>query len=174
MTKEIINNSFNKLEQARSRLSSQLENIDNEKLNAFPAGDKWSIAQICHHLILSERLSLIYIKKKLHYKTNIKNTNFVSALRLLLLKTAFTSPFSFKAPTNVANPPEHSSLAEISEDWEKVRMDMKKIIEELPNEFLTGNIFKHPLAGKMNLNHAIEFFIFHFNHHRKQIERLLE
>lgn len=172
MKNENLLTSFKTLEDARNQLLSRIEMVEHDKLNARPANNKWSIAQICHHLILSEKLSILYMQKKLHYKTNIENTKFASAIRLQLLKLYLKSPFPIKAPENVAKLPEESSVSEITREWEKVRLDLKKMIEKLPAEFLSGNIFKHPLAGKMNLYHALQFFDVHFRHHQKQISDL--
>ncbi len=173
MIKDKLLATFKNLEKNKTELLLKIKNIEYEKLNKPPEKDKWSIAQIYQHLIISEKLSVMYINKKLHYKTGIQNTNIASAFRLQLLKLAFNLPFTLKAPENVAKLPEQSTLTEIIDEWEKVRVDLRKIIEELPAEFLSGNIFKHPLAGKMNLYHSLEFFNFHVSHHRKQIERLL-
>ncbi len=174
MIKDKLLAAFENLEKNKTELLSKIKNIEYEKLNKPPTKDKWSIAQICQHLIISEKLSVMYINKKLHYKTGIQNTNIASAFRLQLLQFAFNSPFAFKAPENVAKLPVKSTITEIIDEWEKVRVDLKKIIEELPAEFLIGNIFKHPLVGKMNLYHTLKFFNFHISHHRRQIERLHE
>ena len=163
---------FNQLENSRLQLLAELEKRDDKELNFHPGKDKWSVIQVMHHLIIIEQLSIGYINKKLTYKTNINKSGFGSAIRVFVLTLILKMPFRFKAPKIVSEVPDNSDLNETKNQWDQVRKEMQELFDNLPEDFLNKNIFKHALAGKMNIYQMLSFMEEHFKHHVKQIDRI--
>ena len=169
-----LESKFNQLESSRLQLLAELEKRDDKELNFHPGKDKWSVIQVMHHLIIIEQLSIGYINKKLTYKTNIKKSGFGAAIRVFVLTLILKMPFRFKAPKIVSEVPDNSDFKETKDQWDQIRKEMRELFDNLPEELLNKNIFKHALAGKMNIYQMLGFMEEHFKHHVKQIDRILK
>jgi len=126
-----------------------------------------------HHLIITEQLAIRYINKKLTYRTNIKKSGFGAAIRSLTLKVILRLAFRYKAPKIVSELPDNSDSNQVKGQWDQTRKELRELLDNLPEEFLNKNIFKHGSAGKMNIFQAFCFMEEHFKHHLKQIDRIV-
>ena len=167
-----LESKFNKLENSRLRLLAELEKRDDKELNYHPGKDEWSVIQVMHHLIIIEQLSIGYINKKLTYRTNIKKSGFGTAIKVFVLKLILKMPFRFKAPKIVSEVPDDIDFKETKNQWDQIRKEMRELFDNLPEDFLNKNIFKHALAGRMNIYQMLSFMEEHFRHHVKQIDRI--
>ncbi|MBW8051460.1 MAG: DinB family protein [Cytophagales bacterium] len=163
---------FDHLENNRLELMENLEKFGEKELSFQPDQDKWSIIQVIHHLNKTEQLSVAYINKKLQYRTNIKNSGLGAIIRSFLLKLALRSSFRFKAPKFIADVPKTNTFESIKDQWGQTRKDIRKLLDEFPDDLLDKNIFKHAFAGRMNIYQMFNFMQDHFDHHLKQIGRI--
>lgn len=169
-----LQNKFDVLESQRRQLLELVKNVGSEKLNHAPAG-KWSINQILAHLITAEKLSVMYIQKKILGITDAKDTGLWEDVKFLILKVSQRLPLKFKAPrTVVENTLSYTSFVELSADWEKTRAELKVLLEKFDDTQTKKRIYKHFLAGRLNIQHALLFLNEHITHHRPQINRLLK
>ena len=168
-------NLLDSLEQERKDLHLVLQPFPDEMLNRPPAPRKWSAVQVMHHLIISEELSLKYLKKKLSFNPTLKKADWKAKARKGVLKFYLGLPLKFKAPKGVndAALPKFVSLEETMERWAKARKEMRDFLEQLPEDHLDKELYKHPFAGKLTLRGMLEFFQSHFRRHREQIIRTL-
>jgi uncharacterized damage-inducible protein DinB len=168
----VLQTTFNQLEADRQKVFGNLAKLPPEKLNYSPQG-KWSINQIVAHLITAERLSLLYMQKKIQGIEEADDSGIVEELKMLVLIVSQRLPLKFKAPKVVK---EHTSntdnLEQLNRDWEKVRGDLKQLLETIPDNRINRKIYKHVFAGKLNVKHALRFLREHIIHHMPQIERL--
>lgn len=171
--KSIYKLKFNTLEKSLKDLFSELDKIDKTHLIQKSSEEKWSIIQILQHLLKSEQLSVISIKHTISKDKKIKESNIMSYLRGIVLKLALNTNFKFKALQNVSELSNNVNLDDIKTKWAKVRKTLREIIETTDVQILKSDIFAHPLAGKMNLNAAINFMQAHFDHYKKQIYKYL-
>jgi hypothetical protein len=174
MAEELIMR-FDQMEQKRRQLFEALSQHNDDILNFQPGIDKWSVLEVLQHLKLAEGGSLLYIKKKIkHAQENRPEENNLRAKwRAWVLQNYLKLPFKVKAPEVATGFPHPSVSTELFAEFEQVRMDWKKVLQETPSELADKQIFKHPLAGKMNLYGALGFCQQHFNRHEKQIRRTL-
>lgn len=156
-------------------LAGELSRYSPEKLNQKPAPDKWSALQVAHHLILAEEQSIQYLSKKMSFKPRVKKSGLLTRLRVGLLRIYLNTPLRFKAPNIVGDEvlPETSDLATTLEQWRAVRARLKEVISTMPEEYLQTEIYRHPLAGRMDPGGMLVFFQEHFDRHRQQILRTL-
>jgi uncharacterized damage-inducible protein DinB len=164
---------FDRAEKDRLRILELIATADEEKLSHHPSG-KWSINQILSHLITAERLSLLYMKKKSLGIHQVNVSGLWEEIKFALLKISQRVPIRYKAPAVLAqNKPEKLSYSEIVAQWTEVRNELKAFLQQLDAIGLQKKIYKHPVAGRLNVLHAVSFLREHANHHLPQIKRLL-
>jgi uncharacterized damage-inducible protein DinB len=164
---------FDSLETQRKNLLVLISSLSTEQLNAHPEG-KWSIAQLLSHLISSERLSVSYMNKKILGIQEAADTGLKEELIMILVKVSQRLPLKFKAPKVLAeNTITYHTAEELSEAWEKIRMELKEVLGRFEEDQLKRKVYKHPVAGMLNSKQALQFFREHINHHTPQIKKLL-
>lgn len=164
---------WDKLEIQRIDIIQLLNNLESNLFAFRISGDSWNLLEILQHLILSERLSLIYLKKKWYYTKDLPPKTFLTVLRSWALLLSMWSPIPLKAPdrVNVFNP--DLTAQEIIRKWEQIRSEMKNFLEGLSDEMFDREFYKHPAVGKLTLDHMIAFFYAHCKRHQKQILQIL-
>jgi hypothetical protein len=165
---------FKQIENQRNDLLSEIEKLTPEQYHLSKNG-KWSIAQILTHLLTSEKLSFGYMKKKSLGIDSAGDSGFIEDLRYLFLKVSQRISFmKYRAPKIVVdNTPPAMSLPEVKKEWGAIREDLRIFLERMEEKNIRKKIYKHPVAGRLNVKQAIGFLSEHLNHHLPQIKRLL-
>lgn len=164
---------YDSLESQRIKLIDSLKNLPLEKLNQQPEG-KWSINQIIAHLITAEKMSVMYLTKKIQGVNEVENSGFFQELKMLGLIVSQRLPFKFKAPKVVVeNTSASTDLKQLEQEWNSVRKEMETLLEKIKDDEVKRMIYKHVRAGKLNIQHALIFFREHIIHHQPQIKKLL-
>ena len=161
---------FDKLEDSRITLVSFLNSQSKPALIFKVDKDKWSPLQVCFHVIKSEQLTLLALNKSNQSKENLKKSGLAGIIRDVSLRFVL----KFKAPAMVANIPEDYDFTELRKKWETIRSSLKEYIDKFPKEYLDKEIFKHPIAGWINLSQTLNFLQNHFDHHKVQILKRIE
>lgn len=169
-----VQNRFNKIEEDKLQLIKELSKYSNEELNKKPADGGWSPMQVIQHLIESESGSLKYMQKKLSFNPTLETTSFVNDLKFFAFKIFFRSPIKVKAPKGVSSDlPEFSDFKTTIKTWDESRQILKKWLENTDDNLWDKCIFKHPVLGRISLNHTLGFHDEHLRRHTKQIKRAL-
>ncbi|MBL0741722.1 DinB family protein [Chryseolinea lacunae] len=164
---------FDRLQHEQQMLLQKLTSLPDAKLNASRDG-KWSVNYIVNHLITAEQLSLAYMKKKSLGVATLKNSGALEDLKMVMLKVSQRLPFKYNAPRYlVQNTPATTSLPELAERWATARAELKNFLEPIDEKNLRKLIYKHPVAGMLDVLQSLEFMREHFDHHLPQIKRLL-
>ncbi len=171
MRNELIS-PLKRIQLQQDSIFKELEKIDLEILKLKPSENAWSSIEVVQHIYLIELMSLKYIQKKLQFIDYLPNRKILSLLRYALMKLVLQTPAKFKAPKSKLKA-EFNSLQEAQLKWAELRADLEKTLEKIPNSVINGLLWKHPLAGKMSVNHMLLFFHDHSERHKKQIERTL-
>lgn len=164
------------LEEERGGLLSLLQVRTDEELNHKPGPGKWSAIQVMHHLIISEELSLGYVRKKLSFQPDLKKAGFTEGIRRLVLRVYLGLPFKFKAPKGVNDEalPSHVPFEDTVRRWDAIRSELAGFMEGVAPGLADKELYKHPLAGRLTLQGMLEFYLTHFRRHREQIIRTLD
>jgi uncharacterized damage-inducible protein DinB len=168
-----IQNLFHQLESQRLGLIQELSKLDNSTLNKRPKPEAWSVMQNLLHLVMAEASSVAYMRKKLSFTSQLPKAGFKSRFRRMLLSFAFALPFKFKAPKGLDTLPEFTDFNELSNKWASQRLDLQGFIETLPDNVIDSEIWRHQVAGKMNIAQMLDFFYEHVKRHQGQIKRTL-
>jgi len=125
--------------------------------------------------MLAEASSQKYVEKKLSFNPALKNKGLLNMIRFRLLSLFMRSPIKRKAPDGLGSStlPEQSSFWETAKQWKAQRESLAQYLENLPAEYASKEIYKHPAAGRLTLTQMVLFFHDHFRRHRKQIRKAL-
>ena len=168
-----IEKQFKQLEQERKNLFNELKNYSDEVINKKPAPEKWSVAEVIAHLITAEEMSLKYLSKKIQDTSKEKPEGFKHKYRWILVQIVFNFNIKFKAPEIVEPKMGYQSLANLETKWSDIRNQTLQLLQKLSDDEVNKTLWKHAIAGKLNLHHMVQFFGVHYNRHKKQIERTL-
>lgn len=163
-----------RIESQRQLTLDSIKGLSEKELNQSPAEGKWSVAEILSHLIAAERLSILYIQKKIQGIQQAGTSGLWEEIKIVVLIVSQRIPgLTFRAPPRVVeNTPQYKTFPEILAAWSVVRSELKLLVEKMPDSALSRLIYKHPAAGYLSIRHALIFFYEHVYHHGPQLKRL--
>lgn len=168
-----LQHQFNLLEQTRTEIVNLLSDVDQASFERSMRG-KWSIAQILIHVITSERLAVLYMRKKSLGVDALKDSGIIEPLKLLVLQVSQRVPLKYKVPTSIRDKtPVPPSKEEMLKMWEEERAKLSKFLSSIDDKDVRKMIFKHPIAGMLNAAQGVAFLREHLIHHRPQIVKLI-
>ncbi|HEY4550887.1 MAG TPA: DinB family protein [Bacillus sp. (in: firmicutes)] len=153
------------LYETRNNLVKEIASLSYTQFNGRLGMNIWSIAQVCHHLVLVEQATIKAIawglKKVDNTQTERKN------VQLVLDRTK-----KFKAPEIVepdVEPFEVQSIIDLLNDSRKKFLTFLSTIED--KSILAEKSFKHPALGELPLDQWIEQI---YLHEQRQTEQMKE
>lgn len=175
MSRNNLSKVLNELDKELTDLFAYVKQFSDKELNTKPSPDAWSVNQIIQHLIISEQAALAHIKKKITYANgNLKKASAASRLRALLLSTSMRQPLKLTAPDNsVVGMEEFVDLKTLKNRWTEARTALCSYLNEIEEEFLDAELYKHPVVGIMDIWGMLNFFQTHMERHEKQIKKTI-
>jgi len=170
-----LQRAFDDIERQREELLVRLRSLPKDKLTSAPEG-KWSILKILSHLITGERTGLEYVNKKVLGIDRAGDTGIFDEVKMLVLILSQRLPFvKYKAPRFIEERTKVlSTLEDVEHEWNQLRREWKAFLERIPDKHVNRKIFKHVVAGRLNVEHGLRFFGEHVTHHMPQIrERII-
>lgn len=169
-----IQKRLDKIERLTLELQQKTKPFEH-KFNHKPDTVSWSLHQVLAHLVAAEKLSVQYLSKKINGINEVGNTGVYEEAKMVVVKLSQRLPFKFKAPTRVVESTSaYDSHESLFKDWHHTRESLKQLLETIEDRNVKKKVFKHIIAGKLNVLHAIDFMYEHINHHLPQINRLLK
>jgi len=162
------------LEEQREEILRLYQELKPSQRAFSPAPHKWNLLQVLRHLVTAEIQSVAYINKKLKSRSGIPEAGIGSYLRNLLLKTALKLPFRFEAPKIAEVKDKHPDFETMISEWDTVRKEIQKLIEQSDEATLARALYRHPKAGMLNMKQFMEFIEVHIAHHQKQMKRIMK
>ncbi len=160
------------MEDEKRKMLTELSQWPAEKLTMAPANG-WHALQVLEHVIGSEIGTLGYLKKKtLAPAATLESSSADELMAGEKLIAALQSRKQWKAPDVLPQPRGLDSLGMYAAKWEALRFDYATFISDLSDEYLDRLVFRHPLAGMLNLAQTIAFLRDHITHHMFQLERI--
>ncbi len=160
------------LAKSQNNYLEALEIEPPKKLTVSPP-NKWNILQVLEHISFSQQGTISYINKK-KQADKIKKAGWRSSLGLLTIKLFFKYDLKIKAPSVLPQPKRENELENLKHKLQAQQKELISLANELAEEKLKAEIFKHPLAGRINFKQTCTFLKLHWLHHTKQIDNLLE
>lgn len=169
-----LQKAFTRSERQRLVLLDSLSKVSTADLNKIPAPGKWSASEIIAHLIVAERLSIAYMKKKIQGVEQVDDSGWREEMKMLLLQLSQRVPgLKFKAPHYIVeNTPSFTDFESLKSEWDKTRDEFREFLKSISEKHIKRKIYKHARVGYLNVQHAIIFFGEHVTHHATQIRKL--
>lgn len=153
--------------ETRHKLIELIESLSFEVFHRKPASDRWSIAQICHHLVLVELATIKAVKWGLKEKEEI-NAERKNIIHILDRSQKFPAP-KVVEPSN--EPFEIQEIITMLQDSRKKLTELLDTIES--PTILKERAVIHPAFGHLPLNQWVEAVPLHEQRHMEQIRELL-
>ncbi len=164
---------FNQIEAQRNALLNEISRLSHAQQNFKPSRESWSILQVLNHLVYSETNTVKYMNKKMLGIAAAEKSGIYAKVRMFVLNAFLRSPLKFKAPKAALPVQEEVYVFDnMKKQWDDVRFQFGKIIDQLGNADADKLIFKHPISGKFNIYQTMSFLEEHIEHHKKQIGRI--
>lgn len=166
---------FDELEAQRGKLLDSVRHLTADQLNKSPGPGKWSVSEILSHVITAERMSVMYIDKKIQGIHEVADSGWWEELKLFGLKVSQRLPgIKFRAPRRVVeNTSFYSDHDTIRTEWDRVRSDARSLLSRIDSTQAKKLVYRHPVAGYLNIKQCFIFFREHIIHHTPQIKKLL-
>jgi len=172
--KEKTDKAFNRLEIQKKELIHHYGSLSEDQLCFNPGPGEWNLLQVMRHLVTAEKQSMNYIQRKMESAEQIPKTGTGSVFRFFILKLALILPIKYKAPKIAQVNEDYQDFELMKAEWDDIRDNMKKMIDQSDDQTLAKAVYKHPRAGFLNVKQAIEFMENHIVHHQKQIDRIIK
>lgn len=153
------------LYETRNNLVLEFTSLSDAQFNSKPDLNSWSIAQVCHHLVLVEKASIKAVAWGLKDSTKKEH----KPIQLLLLNRTK----KFKAPAIVepnVEPFEVQQIIDLLSDSRKKLLTFLDTIED--KSILADKSMKHPALGELPLDQWIEQIYLHEQRHIEQIKEI--
>jgi hypothetical protein len=150
----------------RNRLLNEISGLSDAELNKKPDSDTWSVAQVCHHLYLSESV----FTQAIIYGLNKSNGRKAEPVPVQL---AAERTQKAKAPDIVApgdGPLDSEQIKELLNHSRNLFFEFYHQLED--KSVLAEKSTKHPLFGYMPLNQWVELIYLHEERHIEQIKEI--
>ncbi|WP_040205753.1 DinB family protein [Neobacillus jeddahensis] len=154
------------LYETRNNLVKEITSLSYTQFNGRPDMNIWSIAQVCHHLVLVEQATINAIAWGLK---KVDNTQIERKNAYLILDRTK----KIKAPEIVepdVEPFEVQSIIDLLNDSRKKFLTFLSTIED--KSILAEKSFKHPALGELPLDQWIEQIYLHEQRHTEQIKEI--
>ena len=154
------------LYETRNNLIKEISLLSYAQFNKQPSMNKWSIAQVCHHLVLVEKASMKAIAWGLKEIDSTQKER--KKVQLILDRTK-----KIKAPKIVepdVEPFEVQQIIDLLSDSRKKLMTFLSTIED--TSILAEKSVNHPAFGELPLDQWIELIYLHEQRHIEQIKEI--
>ncbi|WP_391116789.1 DinB family protein [Psychrobacillus sp. L3] len=163
-----MNKSINdKLYEMRNNLVNEITLLDDVQFNSEPEKNMWSIAQVCHHLVLVEEASIKVIT------LGLKEMDSTPKERKKIHHILIDRTKKYKAPKIVepdVGPFEVQQIIDLLNDSRTKLMTFLSTIED--KSILAEKSMKHPALGELPLDQWIEQIYGHEQRHIEQIKEI--
>ncbi len=170
--KEILSESFARLQRKREAIIDRLSRWTPEQLNFRPGPGQWNCVQVLHHVQLVEYFACASIGKEMATEGTLPKVTLRSSVTAAMLRALLKLPLKLKIPTPRIAPDKAPSFETVTDNWRKTREELNGFLEKLPDSAEKKAFYKHPLAGWLNARQTLKFLDSHFDHHLVQIRRI--
>lgn len=163
------------MEAQRGKILASVQHLTPNQLNKSLKPGKWSVSEILSHIITAERMSLMYIEKKMQGIHEVADSGWWEEIKLFGLKASQRVPgIKFSAPKRVVeNTAFYLDHDTIRREWDRVRSDARTLLSKIDSAQAKKLVYRHPIAGYLNIKQCLIFFREHIIHHTPQIKKLL-
>ncbi|OFD76087.1 MULTISPECIES: DinB family protein [Bacillus cereus group] len=156
-----------KFYETRNNLLEEITLLSNAQFNSKPDMNKWSIAQVCHHLVLLDERAIKVIS------FGLKEIDSLQIERQEIHSILLDRTKKFIAPEILEpslEPFEVQQMIDLLNDSRKKLMTFLSTVEDV--SILTKKSVKHPALGELLLDQWVELIYLHEQRHIEQIKEV--
>ncbi|OJD69962.1 DinB family protein [Bacillus sp. NH11B] len=156
-----------KFYETRNNLLEEITLLSNAQFNSKPDMNKWSIAQVCHHLVLLDERAIKVIS------FGLKEIDSLQIERQEIRSILLDRTKKFIAPEILEpslEPFEVQQMIDLLNDSRKKLMTFLSTVEDI--SILTKKSVKHPALGELLLDQWVELIYLHEQRHIEQIKEV--
>lgn len=168
----ILEKKVDQLAAIKQEFLAILEAATAAQRNFQPDENSWNMLQVAQHLMKAEVGIVQFMQKRTPIPASF-TAKVQAAARSKVLTTVLRSSKKIKAP-KVAGISELTTIPykQIVHDWAVQREALWQFLAAFPPTQKDYLVFKHPLAGKLNIVQTIDFMTEHIRHHLGQLQRI--
>jgi uncharacterized damage-inducible protein DinB len=152
------------LEETRNNLVREISALSYAKFNTKPDENSWSIAQICHHLVLTEKATTKAIARGLKEVDSTEKER--KNVQLILNRSK-----KIKAPKMVEPAEDSFEVQKVLNLLEESRQNFISFLSTIEEpSILTKKSMQHPALGELPLDQWIDQIYLHEQRHMEQIK----
>ncbi|CCW06534.1 TPA: DinB family protein [Bacillus cereus] len=160
----IVNDKFY---ETRNQLVEEITLLSNAQFNRKPDKDKWSIAQVCHHLVLLDERVITVISSGLKKLDSTQNER--KEIHTILLDRTK----KFIAPEMIEPSIEPFEVQQMLNMLSKSRKELMRFLSTIEDEsVLAKKSVMHPALGELPLDQWIELIYLNEQRHMLQIKEI--
>lgn len=151
------------LGKTRTKLFETVKDLTDEQFNQKPSPEKWSIAQVFHHLYTTEKSTAEFILSAIETKSSPVEDK----------DMAFVADRSKKIKAKNEPPTDFFTKKALMYLLDNSRFEnLQAVFNEVHVEDLADKSIDHPGFGKISLKNLVEFIYLHEQRHIEQIEEI--
>ena len=154
------------LYKTREQLLNEISSLSFDEFNRRSEMDKWSIAQVCHHLFISETLFV----KAIVFGLEQKNSSASEHIPIQVVSDRSKKIQAPKISEPSTDPFQVPQMVQLLSDSRTKFMDILSKIDDV--SVLKGIAVKHPVFGNLPLDQWVELLYLHEQRHIEQIKEL--
>jgi DinB superfamily len=163
--------SFAELEAQRTETLAELVDWSPQRVSFRPAPGSWSAIEVLDHVVKTETGTIADLR------TGLRNAHLLGTEDrpgVAALDRALRSEQFFQVPPGAEDiyPDKQTTLPQVAIRWERTRVELGRMVQELAPEDVRCGLFCHPFAGWMTFAEVLDHFSAHLCHHRFQLARL--
>ncbi len=162
-------NSFVKenFEETRKHLFEEITMLDDAQFNNKPDRNIWSIAQVCHHLVLLDERVIMVIS------SGFKKVDSTLKERREIHSILQDRAIKFAAPEMIEPSLEPFEVQQMVDLLNESRKELMRFLSTIEDEsILTKKSVMHPALGELLLDQWIELIYLHEQRHIEQIKEI--
>lgn len=168
-----MENLINTLDRTRAQTLTIIETIDEASFGKRPVPERWSVAEVIHHLTIVDNTIIGGIKQKLEEPP--QRLSLARRLTQPPLWLLVTNRFvRVKAPARAEplNPP--ATKQETLDNFRRKREELKTLAREAGRARLNEIVLPHPFLGDYSGTQFVRFAGYHEQRHLKQIREIVK
>ncbi|EPC8417572.1 PadR family transcriptional regulator [Bacillus wiedmannii] len=162
-------NSFvnDRFDETRKHLFEEIIILDDAQFNSKPDKNKWSIAQVCHHLVLLDKVVIKVIS------SGLKKIDSTLKERREIRSILQDRSLKFIAPGMIEPSLEPFEVQQMVDLLNESRKELMRFLSTIEDEsILTKKSVMHPALGELLLDQWIELIYLHEQRHIEQIKEI--